>query len=267
MNIKKIFLIISFVGTVQTTDAVLKIFSSKILKGVPPIFTAIDTNDNHLLHELCKEYPNLIDSYLYPTDKPYRVPPITYAVLRNLQALKIILNHGTNPNRLDSANNSPLHWATKKGNFTDQEQTALIQLLNAGANIDIRNNHRETALFWAIRENALENIKTLLNHGALINIQNIYGNTPLHCAVESGTFAACFLLLKSGAHLDIKNKKGYTPLFLAVKKNRIQIIDLLLEHKANPFEKDNEGDTPVKWAEFYKKDGILYLFSLYKIYE
>ena len=265
MNIKKILLIISFAGTVLTSDAALNVFSPTMFKNFSRAIAAIDTKDKKLLHVLLKENPNLKGSKLYPTHKSYGIPLISYALRTNPELLNIFLHCDTNPDLLDSNKNSPLHWAAIMKNSTNQEQTALMQLFDAEANPNIGNIHQNTALFWAIRKGILENIVILLKNDAHINIQNIYGSTPLHHAVEMGNIDALRLLLEYGANPNIQNQDGYTPLFLAVTKNSYMMINTLLDHKANPFIENHEGDTPMKWAEFNKKDIILHIFSLNKV--
>jgi ankyrin repeat protein len=60
------------------------------------------------------------------------------------------------------------------------KQIKSIHLPNAGAQIDIEDEHEATPLLYAARKGHLPTIQFLVEVGAKINAQNDEGNTALH---------------------------------------------------------------------------------------
>ena len=82
-------------------------------------------------------------------------------------------------------------------------------------------------------------IKELLNQGANVNIRNHKGETALHCASKAGFVAVTELLLSYGANTDVTDNKGLTPLQHALRsriKSRFKstsVVQILLRHGAS----------------------------------
>jgi ankyrin repeat protein len=116
------------------------------------------------------------------------------------------------------AGNTPLHLAAWKG------YTAVVELLiNAGAQVNERNNYRVTPLHKAADDGHIDVAELLINAGAEVNAQDKDGMNPLHWAADRGRIAVVELLIKSNAELNVQDKYGNTPLHLAAENNSVHV--------------------------------------------
>ena len=115
-------------------------------------------------------------------------------------------------NALDRSMRSPLFYAVMHG-----ELGLVSELIENGAEPNIRDVNGETPLHFAAREYRTEEAKLLLAHGAIAGAQDEHGNTPLWRAVfyskDRGEMIA--LLLAAGADKKLENKHGVSPEKLA----------------------------------------------------
>jgi hypothetical protein len=134
-------------------------------------------------------------------------------------------------------------------------------LLEHGADPNIKNENGRTPLHWAAREDHVEVARLLLEHGADPNIQDKDGLTPLHVAAFYGHVEVVELLLEHGADPNIQDKYGDTLLHWAASKGRVDVVKLLLAHGANPTVKDKDGKTPLDIAREEGYHGIVSLIE------
>lgn len=91
----------------------------------------------------------------------------------------------------------------------------------------------------AIRNNSLEQVQMLLHARANVNKRNEYKQTPLLLAVQMGHLDIVKRLLSAGADVDAGKpdewEKGceYTPLIAAVANGNVEIVTVLIQAKAN----------------------------------
>ncbi|TPX37877.1 hypothetical protein SeLEV6574_g07839, partial [Synchytrium endobioticum] len=98
-----------------------------------------------------------------------------------------------------------LHVAAKYGQID-----VLIWALNAGCKIDAQTVAGDTALILAAQAAQM----ALINRKANVNIANDHGNTALHYACFWRNFEMALFLQSCGALVRVKNKHGMTPLAL-----------------------------------------------------
>jgi ankyrin repeat protein len=108
------------------------------------------------------------------------------------------------------------------------------RLLTRGAVVNsAAGRDRSTPLMYALRGStapgSAETVTQLIDAGADVGVRNRYGTLALHVAVWCGaSLETIRLLLRSGAstHIDIKNEFGYTPATIAAEKDRQDVAAL-----------------------------------------
>jgi len=107
------------------------------------------------------------------------------------------------------------------------------QLLDNGADIEIRKTYGYSLLLTASYQGKLDFVKLLVERGACIDSLNDYGWTPLMSATSFNRSDVMIYLLEHGADIKIKNIDGNTALsnVLRFYKRKKQCCDILLEYK------------------------------------
>jgi ankyrin repeat protein len=119
--------------------------------------------------------------------------------------------------------------------YNNSTLTDIQQILDRGANIELRDLNGRTLLHIAIEENAdFEIFSYLIESGANTNAQDMLGNTPLMFAVESAAVDKVNLLLQYNVDVSISNNEEETALYLASKsKDTKEIIMTLLKNMSS----------------------------------
>lgn len=107
----------------------------------------------------------------------------------------------------------------------------LEALLEAGLNINIRDEMGETLLMHAVFAEEADFAAELLKRGVDINARNTEGETALHTAVLWDAPDMLQMLLKAGADASICNEEGQTAEDLAMEYARGRILRMLREHR------------------------------------
>ncbi len=143
----------------------------------------------------------------------YRMEAIHHAAADgNVKKVSALLAKGVSPDQRDTEGNTALHFARKR--------KMINVLLDAGANVDARNNDGLTPLFMRIPD-AFSNAYLLLARGANVNIRDNNNNTPVHVyAAFRGRNG-----LPKGADVNAVNNMGITPLHIAVGMGRLTGAD------------------------------------------
>lgn len=140
-----------------------------------------------------------------------------------------------------------LHLAAYLG-----RKEAVEYLLRHGAKIDSLDKLKRPPLHWAFISKDVDTITALLDAGANVKIKNSNGETALHIAACNGFKSAVQCCLAQDiANIDDKDNLGYTPLHWAARNNHGEIVGILLKNGANPNIKDNEGRTYEYWLQIH----------------
>ena len=153
----------------------------------------------------------------------------------------------------DSAD-TPLPYMARFGSVDD-----VRRLLDAGADVDVRDSDGDTPLHGAAILSRFEVVALLLEAGAEVNARRSDGITPLHYAVSSsgGDPELIALLLEADAdvnargsafHIDF-GSAGFTPLHAAVMWSGPEVVALLLQAGADVNARRSDGITPLHSAE------------------
>lgn len=104
-----------------------------------------------------------------------------------------------------STGDSALHIVTAR-----RDATWMGFLIGRGADVNLRNNHGETALVVGSNMGFVEGVDLLLQHGARVDEPSATGETPLIAAVHRHDLAMMRVLLKAGANPDRADNSGRT---------------------------------------------------------
>lgn len=159
---------------------------------------------------------------------------VVQAVRRNdFQRLERILEQGVDPNTRSARNNVTLLMCAVGG--LDVHSNAVWVLLEAGADVNAKTAHGESALLWAARTgdrgittaSRLNAVEQLISRGADVNAADEEGETPLLGAVWMGHAEIVAALLSAGADAHKANAAGETPQVRAKRLGMLEIADLI----------------------------------------
>jgi ankyrin repeat protein len=164
--------------------------------------------------------------------------------------------------------NGKLLEAAKKGNGAQ-----INRLLDAGADIDARDNHRgQTALMHAAEEGLIETCELLVNRGANVNATDFnHSETILMHAVQfKDNLAVCELLIENGADVNAALDSGFlsgrTVLMGAAYEGNKNICNLLVRNGSDALAEDGRGWTASALAEKNgKTETVLFLESMERL--
>lgn len=115
-------------------------------------------------------------------------------------------------------------------------------LLDAGANVNVKNKSGWSLLHQAVAGNWPEFVERLLNKSAIPFVKDMCDATPLHVASEKGFSRIAKMLIKTEIininALDIDDE---TPLMKAAKLNHLDTVKILVESGANLYLKNRDG--------------------------
>ncbi len=159
-----------------------------------------------------------------PEPEHGRTPMHVAAIKPNAIMVKKLLELGVSPNDPDRENHTPLQMTAS---WYGVEATGI--LLEAGADPDLRDNDGETALMFAIQQNAPRSIwGPLIAKTKNIDIANNGGATALHFAARYAKDPAVVVaLLKAGADPKKVDNAKQTPAAIARASGRSDLVQLL----------------------------------------
>ncbi|XP_055928094.1 ankyrin-3-like [Argiope bruennichi] len=195
-----------------------------------------------------------------------------FGLKAELEQILIFLNYTQNPNLTDFFGTTLLHFAATD-NYDNFE--IVEKLIKAGANVNARNNCKQTPLHLAVLRHNWRVIDTLIAHNADINAKELKGNTALHFAIdllwskrkqdqqESRSWIVRKLLL-CGADPNVPNTSRETPLMLAVRYGDLEIVKELLACGANVHLRNQYSETCLHLVSWSPQPDIFILQELVK---
>lgn len=91
-------------------------------------------------------------------------------------------------------------------------------------------------------------IQVLLEAGADISLRDGHGYTPLHYDAEFGRLPEVETLTRAGSGQAWRDEEGKTPLFLASMEGSAKIVRYLMKEGADPGTTDDSGLSAIGWA-------------------
>nr|WP_320157080.1 MULTISPECIES: ankyrin repeat domain-containing protein [unclassified Wolbachia] len=135
-------------------------------------------------------------------------------------------------------------------------------LLEKEADVNARNNEKETPLCLAVENVHVDVIKALINGGADVKkacadkftnlndeTRSLLKNAALLEAAKNGDIAEVRHLITMEASVNTQDKDGSTPLHLAAANGHTKIVSALIKEEGiNVYAKDNKNNTPLNLA-------------------
>ncbi|QYS94237.1 ANK_REP_REGION domain-containing protein [Trichoderma simmonsii] len=167
------------------------------------------------------------------------------------ETVKLLLEHGADPNAMSGDGFTPLAEAADRGH-----EAMVKLLLERGADPETRSVGRPTPLARAASKGHELVARLLLESGAKLEPANSKGDdgwhlAPLYEASRWQNEAVVKLLLDKGAELEAKHKNGWfarTPLHYAAGIGYEAMVLQFLEKGANFDAEDRDGRTPLHCA-------------------
>lgn len=142
--------------------------------------------------------------------------------------------------------------SVRHGDFNDNDVAVLRELGYTNADINLRNDDKQTPLHLAAAvphkyRASAQVMRALVSRSADVHARDDDSRTPLHilCAdktSDEGVLGHVILvLLESGARIDDKMQGGVTPLMLVAASGRADLYALLVQKGANIHAKDSGG--------------------------
>ena len=125
----------------------------------------------------------------------------------------------------DGLGHTPLHTAAI------EENPAIVRfLLEAGAEVDARNDRQRTAIWLAAWQNdGVEVVSLLLAHGADIEAVGFLGQTPLSAAIVGRRHVVVDVLLDQGASLPTETSPRIELMYRAVTHGNLRVFERMFE--------------------------------------
>jgi hypothetical protein len=187
------------------------------------LFYAVSCGFNGVVKRLTAKHPECVNHKSYE--------PLHVACRgRNLECMRLLLEHGADTDVRDHHKYAPLHLASSLGRVE-----ALRLLLQFNSDVNAKGPSNETPLYIASRMGFTEVVQVLLEHGANINAQTIDNYTPLWIAVHNRKLDVVRLLLDHGADVHIEGARvrpSWTPLHTAIRMGYHDVVEILLDYGA-----------------------------------
>jgi ankyrin repeat protein len=141
----------------------------------------------------------------------------------NTTAVKVLLEHGADPNLLASNRQPPLYWALVSGH-----RSTVDALLNAHADLRAETpGHRTLLATAAYSLPDVELFELFLKAGVDINKSDIGGQTPLMGAAQTNDLSAVRFLLAHGADPTVVDSHNRSAAWYARQRNDEKVAQLL----------------------------------------
>ncbi|HVX01418.1 MAG TPA: ankyrin repeat domain-containing protein, partial [Candidatus Babeliaceae bacterium] len=163
----------------------------------------------------------------------------------DLKALKSALDAGADVNAKNNINTTPLLLAALNGKLE-----VVKELIEHGANVNAKDSDNRTPLHWVAQPGKLDIVKELLEHGADVNAKDSFERTPLHTAAKYRHLEVVKELTKHGADVNAKDDRNKTPLLLAAMFGNLEVVKELIKHGADVNAKDSDNRTPLSRAAY-----------------
>ena len=149
-------------------------------------------------------------------------------------------------NKQSAGGNTALMYACRKGYLP-----VVRWLIENGADVNILDNDKQSALYWAIAQGHVAVVQELLKHQPALDLIDGFDGTPLANALEHPEIVR--LLLDHGADPNLANKREQTLINSATWAGKVEIVKMLIERGVDIHHRDTWGFSPILDAVGYAR--------------
>lgn len=131
------------------------------------------------------------------------------------------------------------------------------ELLLRKHDVDVRDENRRTALFFAAIQGNEDFVELLLRFNPKVGAVDKFGSSPLYYAAAANHVGVIEMLAEKNADLDQQNRQGLTPLMVAASEGHLAAVQILVELKADITMTDFTGRTAYDWAVRNKRRVVI----------
>ena len=170
------------------------------------------------LAKSCKDFDFKLQPSIWKYNIKFQNSNLLHLVVKydNVGLAEALLQHNANINAFYRGK-TPLMRALKYSSVAVRD----LLLSRGDLDINIQNQARESALWYAVRYGNLSAVKSVLNQpNVQVDVKHKHGRTALHLAVFAGRIGFVHLLLSSGSDPDLQDDSGHSPWDWACRFNR-----------------------------------------------
>ncbi|XP_067660111.1 putative ankyrin repeat protein RF_0381 [Haliotis asinina] len=124
-------------------------------------------------------------------------------------------------------------WTPVMNTASDGERGVFNILVDAGADLSLVNNNKETILHVACQGGNVEIVKVIITSNAVyINSREKGGSIPVMSAARAGHKAVFDILVEAGADLSLVNNNKETILHVACQGGNVEIVKVIITSNA-----------------------------------
>ncbi|KAI4463292.1 palmitoyltransferase hip14 [Holotrichia oblita] len=123
------------------------------------------------------------------------------------------------------------------------------ELVDAGYNVNQRDNETVTLLHWAAINNRKDIMRFFIDKGAEVDaVGGELNATPLHWATRQGHLDAVVILMNAGADPTLRDAEGCSCIHLAAQFGHTALVAYFVARGVSPDLVDRSGMTPLMWS-------------------
>ncbi|KAF3063043.1 Ankyrin-1 [Trichoderma lentiforme] len=180
-----------------------------------------------------------------------------HAVYDTTETVRVLLEYGADMNRMNKKDATPLGLAINSNQVNavklmlseskikpdwsipsmygaiqhavrDGYNEVMSLVLEAGANVNLVDDHNASLALWAMSRNDDDMIRTLLEFGPDLSHKDKDGDTALHNIRKTTPLASIRRVVNAGGKLDAMNDDLETPLISAIRACNMEVFDYFM---------------------------------------